>query len=81
MLEALTCEALGVSEVTDEAMKQLEVIRVVDSDRLLFVFKDGHTEERQWSWESRASSWTPKMKQKASEQMKQEQVKRRQRHE
>lgn len=81
VLEALTCEALEVSELTDEAMEQLEVIRVVDSDRLLFVFKDGHTEERQWSWESRASSWTPEMRQKASEQMKQEHVKRRQRHE
>lgn len=65
----------------DEAMEQLKAIRVVASDRLQFVFRDGHTEERQWEWESKASSWTPEMRQKASEQMKMEHVKRRKRHE
>ncbi len=81
ILEELTSEVLGVKEITDDAMDKLAEIRVIASDRLQFVFKDGRTEERQWAWESRSSSWTPEMKQKAREQMKAEHVKRRMRHE
>ncbi len=81
VLESITCEVLEIGEVTDEAMNRIEVIRVIGSDRLQFVFREGHTEERQWSWVSRSNSWTPEMRKKASEQMKREQVKRRQHHE
>ena len=69
-LIALTCEVLGVEELTEEAVEALSEIRVTGKGCLLFRLQDGRTEERQWAWTSRADSWTSEMRQKASEQMK-----------
>ena len=69
-LIALTCEVLGVEELTEEAVEALDEIRVTGKGCLLFRLQDGRTEERQWAWASRANAWTPEMRQKASEQMK-----------
>ena len=69
-LIALTCEVLGVEELTEEAVEALDEIRVTGKGCLLFRLQDGRTEERQWAWASRANAWTSEMRQKASEQMK-----------
>ena len=68
-LNALTCEALGVEELTEIAAETLEEILVIGENRLRFVFRDGRTEEKEWAWESRSGSWTPEMRRKASERM------------
>ena len=69
-LIALTCEVLGVEKLTDKAVEGLEAIHVIGKNLLRFLLRNGRTEEREWAWESRANSWTPEMRQKASEQMK-----------
>ena len=69
-LLALTCEVLGVEALTEEAVEALDEIRVTDRGCLRFLLRDGHAEERRWAWKSRANSWTPEMRRKASEQMK-----------
>lgn len=68
-LNALTCDALGVEELTEIAAETLEEILVIGENRLRFVFRDGRTEEKEWAWESRSGSWTPEMRRKASERM------------
>ena len=68
-LNALTCEALGVEELTEIAAETLEEILVIGENRLRFVSRDGRTEEKEWAWESRSGSWTPEMRRKASERM------------
>ena len=69
-LLALTCEVLDVERLTDKAVEGLEAIHVIGKNLLRFLLRNGRTEEREWAWESRANSWTPEMRQKASEQMK-----------
>ena len=69
-LIALTCEVLGVENLTEEAVDALDEIRVTGKGCLRFALRDGRVEERQWAWESRAKAWTPEMRRKASEQMK-----------
>ena len=49
----------------DQFCKQIERITVPAPNRLIFTFRDGHTEERRWEDNSRANSWTPEMKEKA----------------
>ena len=68
-LNALTCEALGVEELTEIAAETLDEILVIGENSLRFVFRDGRTEEKEWAWESRSGSWTPEMRRKASERM------------
>lgn len=69
-LIALTCEVLGVENLTEEAVDALDEIRVTGKGCLRFALRDGRVEERQWAWESRAKAWTPELRRKASEQMK-----------
>ena len=69
-LLALTCEVLDVERLTDKAVEGLEAIHVIGKNLLRFLLWNGRTEEREWAWESRANSWTPEMRQKASKQMK-----------
>ena len=59
-----------MEKLTDKAVEGLEAIHVIGKNLLRFLLRNGRTEEREWAWESRANSWTPEMRQKASEQMK-----------
>lgn len=69
-LLALNCEVLDVERLTDKAVEGLEAIHVIGKNLLRFLLRNGRTEEREWAWGSRANSWTPEMRQKASDQMK-----------
>ena len=44
---------------------KIENIIVPKANRLLFVFKDGHTVKRTWKDRSRKESWTSEMKEQA----------------
>lgn len=63
---AVTAEVIGSTEFDAELFEQLiEKIIVPQSNRLQYVFKDGHTVEREWQDRSRSESWTPQMKAEA----------------
>ncbi len=64
-LKSLTCEVLGVSEVTSENIRNLQAIRIPCANHVLFVFADGHEELRVWKDRSRAESWTDEMREAA----------------
>ena len=66
----LTCEALGIDELTEEELNRLSEIRITGPNRVSFLFLDGRMVEKVWQDRSRAESWTDEMKQRASEQMK-----------
>ena len=69
-LMELTCEVLGIDELTEQAMNRLSEICITGPNQLSFLFLDGRTVEKVWQDRSRAESWTDEMKQRASEQMK-----------
>ena len=58
-------------EITEENIGCLSEIRIHASNRVAFIFADGHAEEKIWQDRSRAESWTDEMRKRASEQMKQ----------
>ena len=62
----MTAEVLELdffdSEVFEERIDRIEV---PGANRLTFIFKDGHMEERVWKDRSRSESWTPEMKEAA----------------
>lgn len=63
-----TTEILGVTDFDRETLtKQIKEIHVPRHYCLVYVFRDGHTEEVTWQHKSRRESWTPEMKQKARE--------------
>ncbi len=65
-LESVTAEVLGIGRFDGEIFKErIDRIEVPGANRLTFVFKDGHTEERIWKDRSRSESWTPEMKEAA----------------
>ncbi len=66
VLEETAAGVLGLDTFDADAFKaQIERIDVPGANRLIFVFKDGHTEERTWKDRSRAESWTPEMREAA----------------
>ena len=66
ILETTTAEALGLEAFDAEIFKeQIERIDVPGANRLVFVFRDGHTVERIWKDRSRSESWTPEMREAA----------------
>ena len=63
-----TSEALGLDSFDRETLlEHITEIQVPEHNRLVYVFKDGHTQEITWQSLSRRESWTPEMKQKARE--------------
>ena len=66
----LTCEVLGIDELTEEELNRLSEIRITGPNQVSFVFMDGSVVEKIWQDRSRAESWTDEMRQRASEQMK-----------
>lgn len=67
-LKAVIAEVLGLTVFDDDCfLSQIMQIVVQEANRLVFVFRDGHTEERVWLQRSRRESWTDEMKQVAKE--------------
>ena len=65
--EVLELKTFSPSVFTDNIVQ----IQAPDDNRLLFIFRDGHTVERVWQNRSRRESWTPEMKQAARERQRQ----------
>ena len=71
-LKTVCADALCILEF-DAAVfsERIDRIEVPGDNLLLFVFKDGRTEERTWADKSRRDSWTAEMKQAAAERTRQ----------
>ncbi len=68
ILIAKTSEVLGFTGWDRKTlMEYVAEIQVPGHNRLVYVFKDGHTQEVDWQNPSRRESWTEEMKQKARE--------------
>ena len=68
ILIAKTAEVLDVTEFDRKTlMEWIKEIQVPKHYHLVYVFHDGHIEERTWQHKSRRESWTDEMKQKARE--------------
>lgn len=71
ILMEVTSKALGVDQITRDSLKQsVEKITASNQFVLTFFFKDGTEKKLEWTHRSRRESWTPEMKAKAREQMK-----------
>lgn len=68
ILIAKTSEVLGCTDWDREVLlQQISEIQVPGHNRLVYVFRDGHTQEITWQNPSRRESWTDAMKQMARE--------------
>ncbi len=66
ILIATTVSVLGITEFDEEVfLNQIERIEVPAFNHLVYIFKDGHREERIWQDKSRRDSWTDEMRQQA----------------
>lgn len=67
-LLTLTAEVLKLPQF-DAAIfnEQISEIQVPGPNQLIFLFKDGHSEHREWKDRSRSESWNAEARQKASE--------------
>jgi hypothetical protein len=67
-LALIAAEALGLDSFDETVFaKRIAEIRVPEDNRLIFVFRDGHTDERTWQDRSRSESWTAEMRREAGE--------------
>lgn len=63
-----TAEVLGTSELNEELLKKsISEIQIPDHNRIVFLFKDGHSVEAAWENPSRRESWNEAMRQVARE--------------
>ena len=63
---SVTADVLGSTEFDSVQFEELiEKIVVPSANHLVFMFKDGHTIEKEWEDRSRSQSWTPEMKEQA----------------
>lgn len=68
ILIAKTSEVLGCTDWDREFLRQhIAEIQVPEHNRLIYVFRDGRSQEVSWQNPSRRESWTKDMKQKARE--------------
>ena len=66
ILIATTVSVLGIAEFDEEVfLNQIERIEVPAFNHLVYIFKDGHREERIWQDKSRRDSWTDEMREQA----------------
>lgn len=71
ILYEIICDVLHLSEFDERIVRDnIQMILVPKSCELVFIFHDGHTEQRHWEHRSRSESWTDKMKKQASERSK-----------
>jgi hypothetical protein len=70
-LYAVSAEVLGLVEFDAEVFK-FKIIEIQEpgANVLVFVFRDGHTEEKAWRDKSRRESWTDEMRKAAHEKAK-----------
>jgi site-specific DNA recombinase len=65
-LYSLSNQVLGVDEFNSEAFgEEIMEILVPSTNRLIFVFRDGHQVEKEWQYISRRESWTEEMREAA----------------
>jgi site-specific DNA recombinase len=70
ILHTVTAEALELAVFDGVVFKErIAAIRVPEANRLVFVFRDGHTEEKTWKDKSRSESWDDDMRQAARDRM------------
>ena len=63
ILIATTVSVLGITKFDEEVfLNQIERIEVPAFNHLVYIFKDGHREERIWQDKSRRDSWTDEMR-------------------
>ena len=73
-----TSEVLGTADWDREALlSSISEIWVPEHNLLMYVFRDGHTEEVAWQNPSRRESWSDEMKQSARERQRQRVLERR----
>lgn len=66
ILEAVTAEVLGLDAFDGDAfLSEIDHMEVPDTNRIIYVFKDGRIIEKTWKDPSRRDSWTPEMKELA----------------
>lgn len=68
ILISKTAEVLGTSELNEELLKKsISEIQIPDHNRIVYIFKDGHSVEVTWENPSRRESWDEAMRQAARE--------------
>lgn len=67
ILIAETAKVLGSDDLKAAVPAMLAVIRVPETNHLVYVFRDGSEQEVFWEHHSRKESWTEEMRQKARE--------------
>ncbi len=66
ILLSLSAQVLGRSTFDEAAFnEQIQEIRISGPNKVIFVFRDGHTAERVWQNKSRRDSWSAEAKQRA----------------
>ncbi|MTI95465.1 MAG: recombinase family protein [Firmicutes bacterium] len=71
VLYTTSAEVLGLGEFDMDIFEtEIAEIRVPEFNKLVFVFLDGHTDEKVWQDRSRRESWTDEMRQAAREKAK-----------
>lgn len=73
-LKDLAADVLGVEITADILREQLDCIVAENGNRIIFCFKDGRREERQWKDRSRSESWTPEMREQARQRILQRRI-------
>lgn len=68
ILHSLATEVLGLAEFDEAAFEQqIQEIKALDHNLLIFVFHDGRTIQKQWQHKSRRESWSEEARQRARE--------------
>ena len=63
-----TMGVLGVTELSrDIVLDKIAEIQMLKNNRILYIFRDGHTAEVTWEHPPRSEGWTEKMRQQARE--------------
>lgn len=71
VLYTTSAEVLGMEEFDAESFeKEIAEIQVPEFNKLIFVFRDGHTAEKVWQYRPRSEIWTDEMRQIAREKTK-----------
>lgn len=66
ILHRVTAEVLGTEKFNADIFdKHIDKIIAQQTNRLVFLFKDGHTVEQRWKDRSRSESWSDEMKENA----------------
>ena len=67
ILYSEAAHALGLASFDPQQFEErVKEIRVPEFNKLVFIFKDGRRDERQWDDLSRSRSWTPEMRAEAA---------------